>query len=290
MSVTRELTELIRSFRQLAGVGVCFYDLENFFSFNKAGEKEYTGHYCEFCCCARLLDGGRVACDKSDRGEAVALAKDYRKPFFHVCHMGLCECVIPVMYRDTLRGIIFLGQCRLAGEDRAEQIAQAATRRGGDGARFAEMYLALPEISRENLLAMGNILQIYFARVSESRELFEGQEELPREELPLAAKIAKTIDRNYSGDLTPASLAQRFYLSPAYMGRLFKEHTGKTVGEYIRAVRIENAKRLLRTTSVPVGSVALNVGFSDINYFARLFRREVGMSPTEYRESAESLK
>ena len=60
-----------------------------------------------------------------------------------------------------------------------------------------------------------------------------------------------------------------------------------TITEYISSVRIEHAKNLLATTSAPIGSIALNVGIDDANYFTRIFKKFVGMSPTEYRQSKE---
>ena len=76
------ITEVINAIRTLTGVGICYYDLNAFFQYDKYGVKNNRGHYCAFCEKARSLPGGRKNCDQSDKFEAVELAKEYKTPFF----------------------------------------------------------------------------------------------------------------------------------------------------------------------------------------------------------------
>lgn len=278
-----EITELIRSFRELTGVGVCFYDTERFFRYHINGEKDYMGHYCEFCRCARLLENGRVACEKSDRSEATELARSYQKPFFFKCHMGLCELVVPVMKDEKLLGLVFLGQCRIEGEDATEEIKRAAHAMGGDEEQFAEMYMALPKMKRSDLLAMGNLFSLYFAKLGDIAEFF-GEKGIAMEgRTSLGRRMANYIEMFFAHDISPRKVSEHFYINESYAARVFKKEIGMSITQYIRKVRFDNAKRLLKNTTVSVGNIALNVGYSDANYFTRLFSREIGMTPTEYR-------
>ena len=61
-----------------------------------------------------------------------------------------------------------------------------------------------------------------------------------------------------------------------------------TLTDYISLVRVRHAEELIREYSVPIRSVALNVGFSDANYFSRFFLKYTGMTPSEARNSAQS--
>ena len=285
MPSQHEITTLIRSFGELTGVGVCFYDNAQFFHYNKTGEREYTGHYCDFCRFARSLPGGRVACDKSDHGEAEALARAYEKPFFHRCHMGLCELVVPVVRKGRLIGLVFLGQCRIEGEDASVDVVKGARARGGDADRFLELYSALPLIRREHLLAMGDLFDLYFSRFEGEGDFFEGDGFAEtRGGRSLAERISAYIDANYYRELTAIDISKRFFVNPSHMARAFRAKYGVSVTSYIQKIRIKNACRLLRGSNASVGSIALNVGYDDGNYFARLFRREMGMSPSAYRE------
>ncbi len=81
-------------------------------------------------------------------------------------------------------------------------------------------------------------------------------------------------------------LAERLEVSAAHLGRVFTKKTGVSPGKYITRVRIEFAKLLLRDPDTTIGYVAEASGFANANYFAKVFRRETGLSPSEFLESA----
>jgi AraC-like DNA-binding protein len=282
MIAFHEINEIIASLVDLSGVGVCFYDLENFFKYNSDGKREHIGHYCELCKNVRLLDGGRELCERSDRMEALQLAKAYREPFFFKCHIGMCELIVPIFAEDRLRGIIFLGQCRMEGETHPEEVGAAAAKLGGSAEVFAELYRALPAISRENLLSMGKIVQLYFKNLT-GENIFTGASD-ETIGLPLAERIAYFIRKNYMKDISPHVISERFFVNQSYMARIFRQSFGCTVTDYINCIRCENAARLLTGTSLPIHSIALNVGYSDANYFARCFAKLYGISPAGFRK------
>lgn len=84
-------------------------------------------------------------------------------------------------------------------------------------------------------------------------------------------------------------LAERLEVSAAHLGRVFTKKIGISPGKYITRVRIEYAKLLLRVPDASISYVAEASGFANANYFAKVFRRETGMSPSEYLEGAPRL-
>lgn len=85
-------------------------------------------------------------------------------------------------------------------------------------------------------------------------------------------------------------LAQRLEVSKAHLIRSFTQKTGVSPGKYITRVKIEYAKLLLQDEGSSISYVAEASGFANANYFAKVFRRETGMSPSEYLESAPKRK
>ena len=81
-------------------------------------------------------------------------------------------------------------------------------------------------------------------------------------------------------------LAERLEVSKAHLIRAFTEKTGVSPGKYITRVRVEYAKLLLRGEDASVAYVAEASGFANANYFAKVFRKETGMTPSEYLKSA----
>ncbi len=93
---------------------------------------------------------------------------------------------------------------------------------------------------------------------------------------------AKYITANFGDDLTLQSLSQMFAMSPSYFSKSFKQFTGLGVNEYITAVRLANAKKLLKTSTLSITEISLKCGFNDSNYFATVFKKMNGVSPKRY--------
>jgi len=94
--------------------------------------------------------------------------------------------------------------------------------------------------------------------------------------------IAKYITENYNSDISLAHLADKYAMSQGHLSRTFKSVTGFGINEYITAIRISNAEKLLKTRQFSVTEVALKCGFSDSNYFTSVFRVKKGITPRKY--------
>lgn len=115
-----------------------------------------------------------------------------------------------------------------------------------------------------------------------------GRRKRSADEAAGAAAIREAISymkAHYRKELSRNAIAQEVSLSPAYFSSLFKSHTGYTPIQYIHRLRLDRAKRLLREGEMPIWRVAEEVGFADSFYFTRLFTKETGMSPRDYRHA-----
>ncbi len=101
-------------------------------------------------------------------------------------------------------------------------------------------------------------------------------------------KSAKAyIEQNYQKDLILDDVSKELMISPYYFSKLFKKRTGSTFIEYLTNLRMEKAKELLRNTSKSMKEICAEVGYSDANYFSRTFKKNVGVTPSEYKEGKE---
>ena len=81
-------------------------------------------------------------------------------------------------------------------------------------------------------------------------------------------------------------MAAKFYISPYYLSRLFRRVTGQSIVDYINGRRIEAAQKLLETTELSIGTVAVKqTGFASAAHFRRVFRQTMGTGPLQYRKS-----
>lgn len=100
----------------------------------------------------------------------------------------------------------------------------------------------------------------------------------------IVARARAYIDRSFRRELTLEEVSREVHVSPYYFSKLFKEQTGENFINYLTLRRIETAKQLLRDGRLNVKSICSEVGYSDPNYFSRLFKRFEGVTPTEFRE------
>ena len=95
------------------------------------------------------------------------------------------------------------------------------------------------------------------------------------------------IQERYADQLSLQQIASRYGLNPSYFSRLFHRHEGVSLVEYVNRVRIQKSCQLLKRSEAGIIEIALAVGYNNISHFNRYFRRIMGMSPREYRNSSK---
>jgi AraC-like DNA-binding protein len=98
------------------------------------------------------------------------------------------------------------------------------------------------------------------------------------------SEIVRYMNRHYMDDLSLQQMAEKFYISPYYLSRLFKEATGFTFVEYLNHVRVKEAKKLLESSSLKVNQISRKVGFGSVTHFGRVFKEISGHPPLYYRK------
>lgn len=155
---------------------------------------------------------------------------------------------------DGITGDVF------AQEGRGEEAAESAGEKAAGTEAAAGTEFGIPDLLREDSEDFGSI------RLSKVTEL-----------------IDKYIRENYMYDISMQDLARTMNYSEAYFCKLFKQCFNKNFTSYLTEFRVEAAKKLLKEPTVNVKEIGKAVGYGDSNYFAKVFKRITGQSPTEYR-------
>lgn len=92
------------------------------------------------------------------------------------------------------------------------------------------------------------------------------------------------IEDNYSQPLNLEVVAAKVNLNPVYFSNIFKKETGQNFTEYVTARRMDKARELLRKSELNINEIAAFLGYSDARYFSKLFKKNIGIKPTEYRK------
>ncbi|MCD7736845.1 MAG: response regulator [Lachnospiraceae bacterium] len=96
-------------------------------------------------------------------------------------------------------------------------------------------------------------------------------------------KAQSYIRENYSHDISLDDVSRAVNISPYYFSKIFKEESGENFIEYLTHVRVEKAKELLEKPDLSIKAISSMCGYSDPNYFSRLFKKQTDMTPREYR-------
>lgn len=96
------------------------------------------------------------------------------------------------------------------------------------------------------------------------------------------------IAENYRNDITRDKIAATIGLNPDLFSRVFNQHTGSTLPEYINSFRVEEAKTLLAGTDRTVTRISIETGFENLRTFNRVFKKITGVTPSEFRERREA--
>ena len=100
---------------------------------------------------------------------------------------------------------------------------------------------------------------------------------------PRIRQIVAYIDRHFCEDLSLENVAEHFGMHKVYLAKVFKDEKSMSVNEYIRTVRMEQAKLMLENDAAKISTVVEALGFNNAQTFYNLFKKHTGMSPSEYK-------
>lgn len=99
----------------------------------------------------------------------------------------------------------------------------------------------------------------------------------------LARDIASYINQNFRSPLTLGQLAEHFHFSYNYLSTFFSKEFKKSFKDYLSDIRLEEAKRLLLQSDLNLSEISDAIGYADLSYFSKIFKKEFGVSPSQYR-------
>ena len=142
--------------------------------------------------------------------------------------------------------------------------------------------------SRENYLpslleleGIGNIRQWFFAKITGACEWVASRSQRQADSVVDRAKAY--IEEHYGQDISLDEVSRSVDISPFYFSKLFKEGTGCTFIEYLTNLRISKARDLIEHSELSMKEIGQSVGYADANYFSRIFKKNVGVTPTDYK-------
>ncbi len=261
--------DLLRHFYTLTGIKICVFDRD----FREIAF--YPLQWIPFCQYVHSTSKGAALCGESERWALETCRRTGRRVMF-TCRMGLTECAAPIICDGGTLGYVMLGEIRGAEAD--GRVPEETVRACGlDPGELQRLYDGLEPVERAVVQSAAEILEACASYIYLKGLLRENAGELQKQ-------MDRYLTEHLAEPLGTAELCRAFGYSRTAMYRMFREFYGETILEHVTRLRVARAKALLLEGDEKVFRVAAMVGFSDYNYFIKVFKRTTGLSPLQYRK------
>ena len=218
---------------------------------------------------------------KSSDIERLTFAKKSSQPILYTCPFGITEAIVPIIKNDEPIGYIIsaLG-IKKGNESAVYELCSSCQCDHQDISVYIDQARKLTD---EEMIAYFNMMKMLAQYVSSDDSLTDKDQ-------TIAQLIRQYIKNNLSQKLTLKDIARHLHCSTVTLTEHFKREFGITINEYISLKRMQAAERLLLTTDRPLRDVAAMVGFSDVEYFSRTFKKHHNESPATWRRKNKGEK
>ena len=271
----KQLRSILETVETLGACRICFHDFyRHILEYIPDVPLFHQNRYCMSM--KKMFPEQTQRCIRFDRNAVVRHLELHPGQFFKLCPFQVLELVVPVRKEGALCGVIFLGPFRAAAPLPPDSLI--ATPKGLP----RPVPEQLPPLDRQGMEHLANLGYMLSCCISEIiRDM-----ELPPAAAPAGRKalIEQFISTNFNKGITLGMLAEFLNLSESRTSRLLKEYFNAGLTGLVNRQRLNYAINTLQRAEVSACIAAQRAGFGSVEYFHRLFRRETGMTPQEYRK------
>lgn len=229
----------------------------------------------KYCHAVQSTDEGLRLCGCSDK-KILEKCKKSRKTEYHVCHAGLVDVVVPIIYDDNILGYIILGQMK-QNED-FESVKKYISHLFVDVEELKNFYDSLVLFDRNKIQSI-----VSLATMLSKHILLENMIK-PRINKNVEDAV-NFINMHLEQDLNINYISRMTNVSKSVLYKNFHSIFNCTVSEYINAKRVEKSVHMLLNTDLSMEEIARNVGFSTGSYYSKTFKKIKGISPLKFRKN-----
>ena len=267
------LLVLLQDFHRLTGLRAVVFDAYGMDILS------YPPELPEFCRLVRANPDGATGCHLCDQN-ACRSATRQKETIIYPCHAGLIEVITPILIDGAAVGFLLLSHIVQGADEAAEwdQAKACCAPYGIDEAALHAAYDALPRTPYLTLKSTSDLLALAASGLYQQglAQLTPGSAQ---------ARLGQYLADHLAEELTSEKICRALSLSRTGLYYLSRQTYGCGINEQITRLRIQKAMELLASTRLPNGEICRLTGFPDYNYFYRVFRRQTGLTPRQYRNS-----
>lgn len=265
-----DISTILKEFYMISGFRISIHDAE----FNEI--YAYPENLSPFCSVIQRELKNRKQCQHND-SLAFKKVKETGEITVYRCSHGLFEAVAPIYHYGILSGYFMMGQICDDKQGNYRQLYRSAYSVLQDEEQAKQTVDTVKEVPEQRIKSYIAIMSIIAEYVTQTNRLSPGNSNL-------AVLIKTYLNQNYSSKITLEVLAERFNCSQSLLIKSFKKEFNTTIMKELMEVRLEKAEEHLKKSRISLKEIADECGFSDQNYFSKVFATKYGCSPSEYRK------
>ena len=240
-------------------------------------KRRHEGSFCAFVHKDKKI---LSVCRESDV-ERLDEVKKTCEAVIYTCPCGVTEAIVPVIREGGIIAYIFCSMGIVSGGEETAASSTAALSKELDAGELLCAAEGARRLTEGEISAYFSMLKIIAEHIARDGTPAESDESI--------GKLVKYyVKNNLDRKITLSDIAWNLHCSTVTLTEHFKAEFGITIMEYVTKKRMEQAEKLLLTTSEPLRVVAALSGFSDVEYFSRTFKKFYGTSPATWRKAQSS--
>lgn len=266
------LDSLLKNLYLISGLNMSLFDI------NGNLLASYPHKKCPFCYALSQNKEALAHCTASDL-QAIEHVKQEEKIYIYQCYFHLYEAIMPLYSYGSLTGYLMIGQTLTKSPIDYAKIIETASPFFENKEKLYDVVSNISVHSKDQIFAFAKVSDICAKYLSLTNQI-------ERKNDNLAQEIKKYLHKNFhSQGLSIESLCKQFSCSRGTLISHFKTRYHITIHQYLLKLRLKESCKMLRNPKFSIKEISIQCGFSDPNYYSKIFKKHYHCSPIQYHNS-----
>ncbi|MBR3934277.1 MAG: PocR ligand-binding domain-containing protein [Clostridia bacterium] len=268
-----KINTLLHDFYNSTGITIDLLKVD----FSKVSHTKYE--FNNYCKCIQETPEGKKACRMSEIS-LLEKCRDTKQTQMHICHAGLVDIAVPIIYEEEIIGYIIFGQLKTQSD--FSKLTDYLQKLYPDTKILKKHYSKIAYYDFEKIQSVSNIASMLIKYILLENMLKPKLEDSIQ-------KAINYIENNLDKELCVKSISKNINVSKSVLYKKFHQNFKCTVAHYINVKRVDKSIELLLKTDLSMEEISQRVGYASASYYSRIFKKIKGTTPLKFKRKENFL-